>query len=143
MEMGDEEWEDLEEYGQDEFEALEESIAAGSTASETAEQLTLEIETLHNLERQALGVLHSGQDTKWSQLDRILDEPLMIHASGARRELIVFTEPKDTLNHLVDKIRARLGNPEAVATIHGGAHVIHRTALEGVHGRRLGMVEMA
>ena len=119
-EVDDETWQDLEEYGEDEVEALEERIAAGSTASETAEQLALEIETLQNLERQALGVLHSGQDTKWSQLDRILDDPLMTDASGARRKLIVFTEPKDTLNYLVDKIRARLGNPEAVAAIHGG-----------------------
>ena len=119
-EVDDETWQDLEEYGQDEVEALEERIAAGSTASETAEQLALEIETLQNLERQALGVLHSGQDTKWSQLDRILDDPLMTDVSGARRKLIVFTEPKDTLNYLVDKIRARLGNPEAVAAIHGG-----------------------
>ena len=45
---------------------------------------------------------------------------LMTDANGARRKLIVFTEPKDTLNYLVDKIRARLGNPEAVAAIHGG-----------------------
>ena len=44
----------------------------------------------------------------------------MTDASGTRRKLIVFTEPKDTLNYLVDKIRARLGNPEAVAAIHGG-----------------------
>ena len=118
--MDDEIWQDLEEYGQDEIEAFEDRIAAGSTASETAEQLALEIETLQSLERQALGVLHSGHDTKWSQLDRILDDPLMTDARGARRKLIVFTEPKDTLNYLVEKIRARLGNPEAVAAIHGG-----------------------
>ena len=120
VEVDDEAWQDFEEYGQEQVEDLEEHIVTGSTASETVEQLKLEIETLQNLERQALGVLHSGQDAKWSQLDRILDDPLMTDASGARRKLIVFTEPKDTLNYLVDKIRARLGNPEAVAAIHGG-----------------------
>ena len=113
-------WHDVEEYGQDEVEAFEERIATGSTASETTEQLQLEINTLRSLESQALGVLHSGQDTKWTQLDRILDDPLMTDATGARRKLIVFTEPKDTLNYLQEKIRSRLGNSDAVAAIHGG-----------------------
>ena len=120
VEIDDEAWRNLEEFGQDEVDAIEERIATGATASETAEQIALEIETLQNLERQALGVLHSGQDTKWSQLDRILDNPLMTDASGVRRKLIVFTEPKDTLEYLVDRIRARLGNPDAVEAIHGG-----------------------
>ena len=118
--VDDDLWRDLEEYGQDEVEDFEERIATGSTAAETVEQLKIEIGTLQNLENQALGVLHSGQDTKWTQLDRILDDPLMTDAQGARRKLIVFTEPKDTLNYLADKIRSRLGNPEAVAAIHGG-----------------------
>ena len=118
--MDEDAWRDYEEYGQDEVEDFEERIATGSTAAETVEQLKLEIATLESLERQALGVLHSGQDTKWNQLDRILDDPLMTDAQGARRKLIVFTEPKDTLNYLVDKIRSRVGSPEAVAAIHGG-----------------------
>ena len=68
----------------------------------------------------ALGVLRSGVDTKWTQLNRILDDDLMIDAAGNRRKLIIFTEPKDTLHYLLDKVRARLGNPEAVEVIHGG-----------------------
>jgi len=68
----------------------------------------------------ALGVLRSGVDTKWSQLNRILDDDLMIDSAKNRRKLIIFTEPKDTLNYLLEKVRARLGNPEAVDVIHGG-----------------------
>ncbi len=120
MDVDDERWHDFEEFDQGEVEALEERIAAESTASETLEQLGIEIKRLKKLEDQALALFHSGQDTKWSQLDQILDHPLMLDAHGARRKLIVFTEPKDTLNYLVDKIRARLGNPDAVAAIHGG-----------------------
>ena len=60
------------------------------------------------------GVLRSGVDTKWSQLNRILDDDLMVDSAGNRRKLIIFTEPKDTLHYLLDKVRARLGNPEAV-----------------------------
>ena len=67
-----------------------------------------------------MGVLRSGVDTKWSQLNRILDDDLMVDAAGNRRKLIIFTEPKDTLHYLLDKVRARLGNPDAVDVIHGG-----------------------
>src|SRR6185436_11850856 len=33
---------------------------------------------------------------------------------------IIFTEPKDTLEYLAQKITARLGDTEAVVVIHGG-----------------------
>ncbi|EPR17102.1 RNA helicase [Sphingobium indicum IP26] len=110
----------IEEYGQEEIDELEDLISTGATTAETVEQLALEVETLKGLESMALGVLRSGVDTKWSQLNRILDDELMIDAAGNRRKLIIFTEPKDTLHYLLDKVRARLGNPEAVDVIHGG-----------------------
>jgi superfamily II DNA or RNA helicase len=110
----------LEEYGQEEVDDFEDLIATGATTAETVEQLALEVETLKGLETMALGVLRSGLDAKWSQLNRILDDDLMVDADGNRRKLIIFTEPKDTLHYLLDKVRARLGNPEAVDVIHGG-----------------------
>lgn len=110
----------IDEYGQDEIDELEELISTGATTAETVEQLALEVETLKGLEAMALGVLRSGVDTKWSQLNRILDDDLMIDGAGNRRKLIIFTEPKDTLHYLFDKVRARLGNSEAVDVIHGG-----------------------
>ena len=118
--VNDEILQDLDEYGQDEIDELEDLVVTGATTAETVEQLGLEVDTLKALEVQALGVLHSGRDTKWAQLDRILDDSLMIAPDGNRRKLIVFTEPKDTLYYLRDKIQARLGNPDAVAVIHGG-----------------------
>jgi len=110
----------IEEYGQEEIDELEELISAGATTAETVDQLALEVETLKSLESMALGVLQSGLDAKWSQLNRILDDELMIDAKGNRRKLIIFTEPKDTLHYLLEKVRARLGNSEAVDVIHGG-----------------------
>ena len=95
-------------------------VVTRATTAGTLEQLGLEVDTLKALERQAFGVLHSGRDAKWTQLNRILDDPLMVDTDGNRRKLIVFTEPKDTLHYLRDKIQARLGNPDAVAVIHGG-----------------------
>ena len=44
----------------------------------------------------------------------------MIDGDGVRRKLIIFTEAKDTLHYLAEKIRSRLGNPENVEVIHGG-----------------------
>ena len=41
-------------------------------------------------------------------------------ATGQRRKLLIFTEPRDTLEYLADKIRQRIGKSEAVAVIHGG-----------------------
>ncbi|WP_320203692.1 helicase-related protein [Agrobacterium rosae] len=110
----------IEEYGQEEIDELEDLISTGATTAETVEQLALEVDTLKRLESMALGVLRSGVDAKWSQLNRILDDDLMLDAAGNRRKLIIFTEPKDTLHYLLDKIRARLGNPDAVDVIHGG-----------------------
>ena len=43
----------------------------------------------------------------------------MIDADGSRRKLIIFTEAKDTLTYLVNKIRTRLGKDETVEFIHG------------------------
>lgn len=110
----------IEEYGQEEVDELEELISTGATTAETVEQLAMEVETLKNLESMALGVVRSGEDAKWTQLNRILDDDLMVDNHGNRRKLIIFTEPKDTLHYLTDKVRARLGNPEAVDVIHGG-----------------------
>lgn len=110
----------IEEYGQDEIDDFEDVISAGATSAQTIEQLELEVQTLKGLEGMALNVLRSGQDAKWSQLNRILDDELMIDSDGNRRKLIIFTEPKDTLHYLLEKVRARLGKPEAVDVIHGG-----------------------
>jgi len=119
-EVTDEVLKNIEEFGQDEIDEIEELISTGATTAETIEQLEIEIETLKGLESMALSVLSSGHDTKWTQLNRILDDDLMIDAEGNRRKLIIFTEPKDTLHYLLDKVRARIGRPDAVEVIHGG-----------------------
>lgn len=110
----------IEEFGQDEIDDIEDRISTSATSAETVDQLELEVETLQGLERMALFVLGSGQDTKWSQLNRILDDELMMDADGNRRKLIIFTEPKDTLFYLNERVRSRLGRADAVEVIHGG-----------------------
>ena len=43
----------------------------------------------------------------------------MFDAHGHRRKLIIFTEHRDTMNYLTEKIRALIGEPETVINIHG------------------------
>ena len=111
----------FDEYSEDEIaRLLEEKISTSATSAETIEQLEIEVETLRTLEKQALGVLRSGKDTKWLELNKILDDEMMVDSDGVRRKLIIFTEAKDTLHYLAEKIRTRLGKPENVDVIHGG-----------------------
>ena len=44
----------------------------------------LEVETLKGLEDMALKVLQAGEDAKWTQLNRILDDELMTDKDGNR-----------------------------------------------------------
>ena len=69
-------------------------------------ELRTEIQTLRRLEDHARRVRFSGTDTKWNQLSTILDDPLMVDegSPGNRRKLIIFTEAKDTLFYLDEKI---------------------------------------
>jgi superfamily II DNA or RNA helicase len=118
--LSDEVLRNIDEYGEEEVEEFEETISTTATSAETLEQLKIEVETLKALEQQALRVLRSGNDTKWRELNKILEDELMIDGDGVRRKLIIFTEAKDTLHYLAEKIRKRLGNPENVEVIHGG-----------------------
>ena len=118
--LGDEVLRNIDEYGEEDIEEFEETISATATTAETIEQLEIEVDTLRSLEQQSLCVLHSGKDTKWLELNKILDDELMIDNNGIRRKLIIFTEAKDTLHYLAEKIRTRLGKSENVDVIHGG-----------------------
>jgi hypothetical protein len=88
--------------------------------AQTIAELQAEIAALADLEQRAKALRRSGTDTKWRELQSILDQPLMTDAASNRRKLIIFTEPRDTLTYLADKIRTRLGRAEAVVEIHGG-----------------------
>jgi superfamily II DNA or RNA helicase len=112
---------DLDDAAPDEIEAAEEALADQATAAATLAELDAEITILRDLEARALRLKLSGEDAKWRQLDAILDEPIMRdEATGLRRKVLIFTEPKDTLEYLQAKIAARVGEPASVVVIHGG-----------------------
>ena len=65
----------------------------------------------------------SGKDRKWDELSRILrDEPQLHDSSGRMRKIIIFSEHRDTLNYLHQKIAGVLGSHDAIVVIHGGVH---------------------
>ncbi|MFM9859053.1 helicase-related protein [Pseudoxanthobacter sp. M-2] len=112
---------DIDEVPGPEAEQTEELIADQATAAATLGELEAEIVILRDLEERALRLKLSGRDAKWRELDSILDEPLMLDAAtGLRRKVLIFTEPKDTLEYLQHKIAARFGDPAAVVVVHGG-----------------------
>ena len=106
-----------------EQENLEETLVDEATAARTIQELEAEIVILKDLERQAKVLVASGEDRKWDELSKILqNDPAMRGPDGHIRKLIVFTEHRDTLNYLHRKIGGVLGSHDAIVTIHGGTH---------------------
>ena len=119
----------------------EDEILDQATAARSITELKIEIETLKNLESLALAVRRSGADTKWRELASLLGAifttadgidgwagSLAPGGNGAippptpspHQKLVVFTEHRDTLNYLENRITTLLGRPESVVAIHGG-----------------------
>jgi superfamily II DNA or RNA helicase len=112
---------DMDEAPGAEAEAVEEQILDQATAARTITELDAEIVILKDLEERALLLKLSGLDAKWRELQSILDDPIILDpVSGLRRKILIFTEPKDTLDYLQQKIVSRMGDAAAVVVIHGG-----------------------
>lgn len=115
-----EDLDDLEDAPDAEIEASEESLVDRASAAQTIAELEAEIATLRELETLARYIRESRRDRKWEELSHLLhDDAVMRDASGHRRKLVIFTEHRDTLYYLTDRLRDLLGQPEAVVTIHG------------------------
>ena len=92
-----------------------------ATAARTKEELRFEINQLDGLVEKAHTVRQSGLDAKWSQLSDILQHNVLNAGTSEQpHKLIVFTEHRDTLNYLQNRIATLLGQPESVEIIHGG-----------------------
>lgn len=125
--------EDDDDLDAEEQETLEETLVDQATAARTVVELAAEIVILQGLEKQAKDVVASGQDRKWDELSRILqDNPDMRDAGGRQRKLIIFSEHRDTLNYLLGKIAGVLGNADAIVTIHGGTHRDERRRIQAL-----------
>lgn len=112
---------DDDDYSYAEMEQEEDDVADQASAARTIKELEAEIAMLKDLERLANDVRLSGEDRKWDELSMLLqDNECMFTPDGQREKLIIFTEHRDTLRYLTDKIRTLFGSEESVAAIHGG-----------------------
>ena len=140
-ELDVEDVEDLEEAPDNEVETAEEEILDQATAARTIIELKAEIDILKELEALALSLRRSGEDRKWCELAKLLTtifgagstgqcvvEPPVPYGAGPipppvsspHQKLVIFTEHRDTLNYLYNRISTLLGSEESVVIIHGG-----------------------
>ena len=140
-EFDPEDVEDLDEAPENEVEAAEAAILDQATAARSIAELRAEIHTLKRLANLAREVRRSGADTKWRELASLLGEiftpaglagqiaePDTPYGAGAipqpvsspRQKLVLFTEHRDTLSYLHERIATLLGRAESIVLIHGG-----------------------
>jgi SNF2 family DNA or RNA helicase len=133
--------EDLEDAPDAEVEVAEEAFLDQATAARTIQELKAEIATLSRLEARAAEVRRSGEDRKWRELADLLNQifspapaaqpnsektdleengDVYRVKSSPNQKLVVFTEHRDTLTYLQDKVGRLLGRANAVVVIHGG-----------------------
>ena len=141
--------EDLDDAPEQEVEDAEAHVLDQATAARSITELKAEIETLTKLERLALGVRRGGGDTKWRELAglfsdifttaglrrRLRETPhgageIPPHRASPRQKLVLFTEHRDTLRYLHERITTLLGREESVVVIHGGVGREERLAVQ-------------
>ena len=137
MGLEDEDIEDLEDSPENELEETERRILDQATAAQSIVELRAEIETLKRLEKVAREVRRGGEDAKWLGLAGLLGEifnesrvaePRVSNGAlkashpkpSSRQKLVIFTEHRDTLRYLKERITTFLGHEESVVLIHGG-----------------------
>ncbi len=140
-ELDEDDLDDLADAPEEEAEETEAQILDQATAAQSIAELKAEIETLRRLEALALKVRRAGQDTKWRELATLLSEiftpsgradqigeraklsgsgPAPSPVSSPGQKLVLFTEHRDTLTYLYERIGTLLGREGSVVVIHGG-----------------------
>ncbi len=150
-ELDPDEIDEFEDAPEQEVEDAETHVLDQATAARSIAELKAEIETLRNLEGIARNVRRTGQDTKWHGLANLLDTIFSTtnmdgHAEESalppsdrqtsrpsvspHKKLVLFTEHRDTLQYLHERITTRLGRKSSVVVIHGGIGREKRLAVQ-------------
>ena len=148
-ELDPEDVEDLDDAPEQEVEDAEARILDQATAARSIAELKAEIGTLKGLEKLALGVRRGGRDTKWRELASLFGDIFTTAGLGRRlretphgageipphraspwQKLVLFTEHRDTLRYLQERITTLLGREESVVVIHGGVGREERLAVQ-------------
>lgn len=128
--LNEDDWDDLDDAPDEEVEALEAEVMDSATAAQTIAELEMEITTLRRLEKMAAEVRRHGKDKKWEELSSLMLYNSEMVAEQGRHKLVIFTEHRDTLNYLADRIRTLFGNSDMLVAIHGGLRRAERKAAE-------------
>lgn len=96
-------------------------VLYGATTARTIEELGAEVEDLKDLEKGARDIVKGGDDAKWDALKTLLEKEKFVTDENAppKQKLIIFTEHRDTLDHLEERMKKEFGKG-AIAVIHGG-----------------------
>ena len=137
LELDEQDIEDLND-APDEMSSDSEEILDRATAAQTADELEAEIDNLCGLESQALTVRNSGEDRKWNELAGLLsrmfaDSPEIVveqYKPSPNQKLVIFTEHRDTLHYLYQKITTLMGREDTVVVIHGGIKRDERRSIQ-------------
>lgn len=129
--FSEDDWDDIDDLPSDELEDLEAEIMDSATAARTIAELQTEIDILERLERQAREVRRLGVDKKWEELSNLLQEDKkMVDPVKGRRKLVIFTEHRDTLNYLHERIGTLFGTDSMIVIIHGDINRQQRRVAE-------------
>ncbi len=108
----------------------EERYIGKATAADSIPRLRDEIHTLRYLEEMSFQVRESRTDRKWKELRRVFEAPQMKNEAGQQRKLIIFSEYKDTLKYLRNRLEVLFEHPEAIDVIDGDVPPPQRRAIE-------------
>ncbi|MFN3347276.1 MAG: helicase-related protein, partial [Candidatus Bipolaricaulaceae bacterium] len=102
----------------------EDELLAKLTTASTLEELREEISHLEELIALGRALEQAGVETKLQELQKLLS---ILRAQHPQEKLVVFTESRDTLEHLAKHIRSW---GYEIVTIHGGMHLEERIRAE-------------
>ncbi|HWP30248.1 MAG TPA: helicase-related protein [Fimbriimonadales bacterium] len=102
----------------------EEELIERLTAAETREELEQEIRTLSGLVDLARNAERHEIETKLTELRKVMEDEKI---KQRREKLLIFTESRETLDYLAEKLRAW---GYAVVTLHGGMNLDARIRAE-------------
>ena len=150
-ELDDDDVEELDDAPEAEAEEAQARILDQATAARSSAELQAEIETLGRLEALAAEVRRGSRDTKWREMAGLLGDvftparltgrvgepatpygagPIPRHRASPRQKLVVFTEHRDTLRYLRERMTTLLGREDSVVVVHGGVGREQRLAAQ-------------
>ncbi|MDV3136663.1 helicase-related protein [Mycobacterium sp. 29Ha] len=100
-------------------ETYQDEVVNVATNARTLAELETEILVLDRLVEKAESVHEARVDAKWEALAELLTSDAMYDKDGHRRKIIIFSENRDTLDYLEDRLAQLLAKTVDVQVIHG------------------------